>query len=124
MRSRRQSTIDFFSDGPDTDNIDDNVNIESQHLDNGGLDNPTICQNLLETLQTFGSDSLNQYAGCNSKYILLGQNNSLVQAEGPTCFTNLLPVFCRYEIDDQPSSPYSNTFLKFIVQTISRCLEV
>ena len=86
--------------------------------------NKDICNNLFEYLLVFGPNAIHKYGDCDEKYLLLGENNSLIQKDQPECFLSLIPALCQYQVQKNVSLPYPDDIRYFMTKTISRCIKV
>ena len=122
LKNQRKITLsapepEFFTDYP-VEEID--LVYEEDEI----LTNKQICINLQEIYTAFGTQTFESYRNCNEKYFLLGEDHSVIQADQPECFMNLLPVFCQFDIYNNLDALFSNDLTEFIVGIIKSCLNV
>ena len=95
------------------------------NVSSGGLfKNSEICEGLVDFLRVFGTDAVSIYGTCPEQYVLLGEENSLIKEDQPSCFLNLVPALCQYRIDTDISDPHPSDLRFFITKTIQNCIKV
>lgn len=122
ITNQRQITLsapepEFFTDYP-------LENIDLAYKEDETLSNKQICENFQEIYTAFGDQTFESYRNCNQKYLLLGEDHSVIKADKPACFLNLIPVFCEFDIQNNPEALFSNDLSKFVTRNIKTCLAV
>lgn len=90
----------------------------------GVFKNSEICEGLVDFLKVFGTNAVSSYGTCPEQYILLGEENSLIKDDQPSCFLNLASALCQYRIDTDIGHPHPSDLRFFITKTIQNCIKV
>lgn len=83
-----------------------------------------ICNSLIDTLVVFGNNATWTYGQCPNKYFLLGKENSLIQKDQPSCFLNIVPALCDYQIERERERPHPSDLRYFVTHTLLNCIKV